>query len=491
MVSQSRILTCTLNWQVNTPYKYVGLAIMLTLFFSSCEEPLETDSIKLVPSDNNTEIRSIEIPVDYTQAAFDSSVISSNNINATLQQIFFGKNEDPDIGNTTLQAFAGLQLPSNFPRDSVNGATVVDINFVMRFGNVYGDNLLDGQDIVIHQLQDALSLNAEGFFKLDDSFEINPARISEVNNTYVNPIIHNTDSPDSISAVNVPLTDSFGQFILNGIMNTNLKTEDFSNYLKGVRISTDGSNNAVQGLKIGASQSYVELIYKNINKTANDTINLAMPNISFTHADFEPSGLMPSNFSNNSNFQLNDPEQMYFNGMLAIFPRLSINKYFDFTDSLDFMQVNKAELIIESDLLESSSTSTSAKLIPNLLFPYYIEGEDILTGGLSKEIFWGIQSNFSTSGSVVDQTGASSIVALTFDNNQSRISADISFFIQELFENPGFWNSEREIVLTSQFLPSNEIPFVRKPAFVMRSFRKFKLNKPSVKLKIYYTTLEE
>ncbi|MFQ3213927.1 MAG: hypothetical protein ACI9C9_001458 [Marivirga sp.] len=489
MVLQNLTSIYITSWQVNTPVKLFGLAFLLTLFFTSCEEPLETDSIKLVPADSNTKIKSIELPVSFTQAAFDESVVSSNNYNGTLQQIFFGKNVDPQIGVTELAAYSSLVIPTNLNRDSVSFASIVDINFIMRLSNLYGDEFQQGQDVIVHQLTEQLLFGSDGYFKLNDSFAVQPNRISEFNTSLFFPTVHNpTTTPDSVSAVSVPLKNSFGQFILDGIMDTDLKTEDIADYLKGIKISTDGSLNALQGLEIGSGDSFIEVIYKNASKAVADTIKISLTTTSFTNAKFVPTGIMPDNYSANKEFQLNDPEQFYYNGMLAIYPRISINNYFDFIDTLDFMLINKAELVMEDDQFQSIATNNEGLLYPNVVYPYYIEGENILKKG---EVFWGVQANFSTNGAVNDQTAANNLATLAFNEAETKISGDISFFLQQIYQDQGFWNLERDLLLTGQFIPANVIPFDPNAKLVMRSFRKFQLEQSKIKLKIYYTTFQD
>jgi hypothetical protein len=489
MVLQSRTSIYITNWQVNKPIKLFGLAFLLTLFFTSCEELVETDSLKLVPTTGNTKIKFVELPITLKQAAFDSSVISSNNLNGTLQQIFFGTNLDPQIGDTKLAAYSALVVPPSLVRDSVVNASIVDINFIMRFSNLYGDEFQQGQEIIVQLLADQFSLGSDGYLTLSDSFAVEPDRISEFNTSFLSPALHNPNTTlPSESAVFVPLKNSFGQAILDSIMDPDFRTEDFPKFLRGVKISTEGSLNALQGLEVGSGDSFIEVIYKNANKAVNDTLNISLSPASFTNAEFTPAGIMPSTYSNNRDFQLSDPDQVYYNGMLAIYPRLSINSYFDFIDTLDYMLINKAELVLEDEQFESVATNNEGLLYPNVVYPYYIEEDNILKNG---ENFWGIQANFSPNGAVNDQTAAGNLATLDFNERETKISGDISFFLQQIYQDQGFWNSDRDLLLTGQFIPPNAIPFDINAKLVMRSFRKFQLDKSKIKLKIYYTTFED
>jgi hypothetical protein len=92
---------------------------------------------------------------------------------------------------------------------------------------------------------------------------------------------------------------------------------------------------------------------------------------------------------------------------------------------------------------------------------------------------------------VNDQTAANNLATLAFNEEETKISGDISFFLQQIYQDQGFWNLERDLLLTGQFIPANVIPFDPNAKLVMRSFRKFQLEQSKIKLKIYYTTFQD
>ncbi len=106
-------------------------------------------------------------------------------------------------------------------------------------------------------------------------------------------------------------------------------------------------------------------------------------------------GIMPSNYSANRSFALNDDSQVYFNSLLGIYPKIKIDSYLSFIDSLDYMIIDKAEIVLGKDLSAVDNLSEQTNP-PAIIFPYFLNsdriekvGEDFL--GYTKKFFinWG------------------------------------------------------------------------------------------------------
>jgi len=138
------ISTYIQNWQANTAVRLLtGPAFLLAFFFASCEEPIEVES-DLVPGGNNTEIRYVEIPLEITHDTYDSLMISSTDAAGSRQQVFFGHQSDPEIGDVSAQAYFGAILDNQALRDSVKiGSQAVETKLFLGLnyflGNLIGE----------------------------------------------------------------------------------------------------------------------------------------------------------------------------------------------------------------------------------------------------------------------------------------------------------------------------------------------------------------
>jgi len=209
---------------------------------------------------------------------------------------------------------------------------------------------------------------------------------------------------------------------------------------------------------------------------------------SFTHIDFQPGSLLPSNYNEGGSFDLTDPSKAYFNNLLGISPKFSLNPYLSFIDTVDYMQINRAEISIEDQNFNVVNTpSEQDRPIQNLV-PYILDEN----GNFTKqgEDFWAIQSNFNSNGGISNQSAGTSPTSLSFDESKKSIRGDISFFLQEIYNNPSFWDSENSITFTGQFIRRNATPFIETPKINIGNYDSFLVDKQNIKLKIYYTTFK-
>ncbi len=153
--SQNLISIYIQNWRVK-PATILGPVFLLALFFQSCEEPIEVSG-PLVPGGDNTDLRFIELPLEMSQYAFDTAIVSSNNIDGSEGRIYIGKYSDPEIGDVSLSGNFGLTLGSNSTRTNVDAAaTVVSARFYMNYTYFLGDAFDTPQGFKISQLADTL-----------------------------------------------------------------------------------------------------------------------------------------------------------------------------------------------------------------------------------------------------------------------------------------------------------------------------------------------
>lgn len=476
------ISTYITSW-LDKPFKFSGLAILLALFFASCEEPLEAPSSKLVPNDNNTNLKYIELPLEASQAAFDTSIVSSNNVNGSEGIIYVGHHSDDQIGDASLEAYAGLALSSGFNREDISSsAELIDINLVLTLSYLHGTEFNKSQQFNVYRLDGSFSTNSRTY-KLNDSIASGEL-ISLDNNTIIDPdeFLHN-ENPDSLV---IPLENTYGLGLIRSIADETLDSEALSKAISGVKIEVFEKIDAIEGVDLTPANSYMEIAYNNPGDSLNDTLRLSLTAASFTNAHFTPKGVMPTNYSANRSFALNDDSQVYFNSLLGIYPKIKIDGYLSFIDSLDYMIIDKAEIVLGKDLSAVDNLSEQTNP-PAIIFPYFLNSDRIEKVG---EDFWGIQRNFSSTGGVSNQSAASNLLALNYREDESIISGDVSLFLQEVFDNRDFWDEERSILLNGQFINRNSEPFDPRATFTIGNYNNFLINSNDIKLRIYYTTFE-
>jgi len=476
---KSPILTYIQNWQVSSATKlFSGPAILLAFFFASCEEPIEVES-DLVPGGNNTEIRYVEIPLEMNHTSFDSLLVSTNSVQGSRGQIFVGHQNSPEIGGFSAEAYFGLTLnEEDFVRDSLTAsAEIFETKLKLDFNYYYGSSFDQQQKFIVRQITDSLKVDVD--YTIYDELATDDV-ISIDNSVLVTP---NDTLPDI-----VPLSNSFGEKVLDLLRNDTLSSAELYYKLKGLRIETSGNTENLQAINLSPGKSYLEVLYRKPSLDTVESVTFNLSGSSFTNVKYNPGSLIPSDYSGKKSFALNDPSKAYFNNLVGISPRLDLKGYLNFIDTVQFMQINKAELVVGSDDFVLTNSEASQIRPAGNIVPYILE-ED---GTIAKqgEDFWALQSNFNSSGSPANPNQATSPVLLSYDEDKKEIKGDISFFLQEIYNNPDLWEEQYDFMFTGQFIRRNSTPFNEVPKINIANFDNFLVDKENIKLKIYYTTFK-
>lgn len=482
------ISTYIQNWQANIAASIItGPAILLAFFFASCEEPIEVEG-DLVPGGNNTEIRYVEIPLEMNHASYDTLLVSTNAIEGSRGQIFVGHQNSPEIGNFSAHAYFGASLRSSVVRDSVKiGSDVIETKLHLGFNYYYGDDFSAPQQFRLYQLEDTLNLAGQkdslNFYTIYD--EISAGRqLSTGGAININP-------KDTISEI-ISLDNNFGNELLNLVRDEDLSTLDIYNTLKGFKLEVDPGQNNLQALSLVSEESYIEVVYESPSADTLQSVFFNLSSSSFTHVDFQPGSLIPSSYSGNNSFDLSDPNKAYFNNLLGISPRFNLDPYLSFIDTVDYMQINKAELTIDNQDFNIMDTPNEQFRPVQNVVPYILEGNEKFKK--QGRDFWAIQSNFNSNGGISNQNAGTSPMFLSYDDDKKSIRGDISFFLQEIYNEPSFWVSgeenENSIVFTGQLIRVNNDAFRENPIINIGNFDNFLVDKENIKLKIYYTTFK-
>lgn len=473
--SQNPILIYIQNWQVK-PAIFLGPVILLALIFQSCEEPIEVTG-DLVPGGNNTDLRFVEFDLDVTHSAFDSVIVSSNNIAGSAGRVYVGHYSDPQIGEVDATGYFGVAFDGSVAeRNNIEAISqLVRARFYMNFNYFSGDEFTSPQTFVLRQLSDTIEAKN---YTVNDEIPVMDGIVSGDTSFVVRP----TDTLTNY----LPISASLGNQMFDAIKNDELSNAQVSELLKGFRLEAEGDLNNLMGLNIESGESYFELVFTDEDTVSSVTFNLT--GASFTHIDYQPGSLIPSDYSGNKSFDLTNPEKIYFNNFLGIFPRFDFQQYLNFIDTVDFMLINRAELVIQDETLEAENTITVQQSPPSLLVPYILNEESSILK--ISEDFWAIQANFNSSGGIANQQIASSPTNLTYVADDRRIVADVSFFLQEIYDTPIFWDANYDVMLTGQFIRRNPTPFLDTPIISVSNFNSLLVDKGDVKLKVYYTTFK-
>jgi hypothetical protein len=473
------ISTFILNWQGNKPVSILtGPAILLAFFFASCEEPIEVES-DLVPGGNNTEIRYLEIPLEMNHAAFDSLLISTNAVLGARGQLFVGHQNDAQIGDFSAAAYFGALLNNEVVRDSVPfNATVVQTRLKLGLNYFYGNEFDSPQNFVVSQLSDTIDISGN-LYSIYDAIPIDE-KVSLDQAIIINP----TDTFPNY----VQLSNDFGLTLLDLVRNDDLDNTDIYNALKGFKIETAQGTNNLQGIDLTIGETFIEVLYDGPTLDTVRSVTFNLSGSSFTSIDYTPGSLVPSDYSGKKSFNLTDPTKAYFNNLMGISPRIDLGNYLSFLDTVQFLQINKAELVVSNDqFIAADEVDRQIRPASNII-PYIVEENgSILKQG---EDFWALQSNFSSNGSPVNPNQAVSPTALSYDNNKKELRTDISFFLQEIYNNPDLWEDGYNFIFTGQVIRRNETPFIETPKINLGNYDNFLVDKENIRLRIYYTTFK-
>lgn len=485
MILRKIISTFIQNWRVNTAKILVtGPTLLSAFFLVSCEEPIEIEG-DLVPGGDRTEIRYAEIPLTVTShVAFDSLLVSSNSVSGSRGQIFVGHYNSSEIGNVTAEAYFSLFANEKTYKSEVKqGSQVIETKLYLDFNYYYGDDFGSAQQFRVFQLEDTLPISSPQFTIYDEFTVGQEVSISQ-------PIVVNpTDTLRSI----VPLSNTLGQRMINLLADSSNATKT-NDKLRGFKITTDQGVNNIQAIDLVTDKSYVEIRYKpsNADTVLTAIFNMGgfngLPGTSFTNVDYQPGTLIPTTYSADGNFELTDPNKVYFNNLLGISPQLNLDAYLSFVDTVEFLQISKAEISIDrSDFDEDNSATKQKRPIQNVV-PYILSEK----GMIDKvgEYFWAFQANFDVNGGVVDPTSGLNPASLFYNKDSKQLNGDVSFFLQEIYDNPDFWQEGTNFLFTGQFLRRNETPFNETPKINLGNFDDILVDKKNVKLKIYYTTFK-
>ena len=318
--------------------KYFWILVLLALF--SCQDQNMTFDIGSKYVDVRTTIRYVDtLTVKSYTVKLDSIRTSALN----ERSITAGKYHDPEIGDVSATSFFRVGLPSNkvLPTDAVYDSillVMVDDNFFM------GDTM-NTFTLQVHRLMQTLKARDDGFLYNTSSFHFDPALFGSVSYT---------PRPGTDDTLNIRLDDSFGQELFDLFMTKDEKIQtldNFLNYFKGLVVTFNESDNAIQGFKAAEALPEMKLFYHYSDVTSVSRF-LSFPINSSNFLQFNrfnidnPVVEFPENQKDKLYAPLTD-NKTYVQGGTGIATRFEIPYLRNLLELHENMQVLRAELVLE------------------------------------------------------------------------------------------------------------------------------------------------
>ena len=195
------------------------------------------------------------IPLEVSNVFYDS-------VRTDIGDLFFGKNEDPVFGNIEAIAYSQFifqeGLDALIPGESSenyyvpNESSQLDSAVLyLKFSKAYGGSDYDEQEITISQIEDTLFSSA--LYTSNRYTEVSPPR-GIVGFTRFN-IVNSIDT-----FLTIPIKDSYGNFILNGIIN-GISQVELIDQLRGLAFVPGEQNNRMIGFDLDHEDSKLVLYF--------------------------------------------------------------------------------------------------------------------------------------------------------------------------------------------------------------------------------------
>ncbi len=463
----------------------LGLVLVSALLFFSCgNDDLTTIGL---PPENNLGIFFVEIPVEDVVSQVWVNDISSMNSST----VFAGQYTDPDLGLITAQNFAELQLPSENPGKVLEEDAVIDsLVLEMRISNAYGvDFSTTMQTIELYQMTDTIRTFEMSYY--NDSKQDVGMKLGEESfmlfKDSLNLQFTDTDLPDSsaqralydaqgryIYKTNIRLDDAFANQFFTDMKDTTensifSSSINFSDYLKGFRLSGVPGNSAVISYNPNSTYSALvlyytqtvdgETVHSSIRFTYNPAIyyNNVTPNAEIDWMGGALDGLdsfyTPFESSNS---------RAYVQAGTNLFMKLDMSIFNNFADTLQNPIIQNAELVLESPFMESAEDSNLP--LPELL-SVTVTSLDSLESGY-------FQSN---------QEVASDLPSnMEYDEDQGLYKVEFPVYLQTLVNNNNVYD---QII----FSPITTSSFTGSLKQDNTAFDRLVVEKSNIKIRLYYT----
>lgn len=453
----------------------------VALFFLSCEEETTFLGYK---ADQRFTVSYAEIPV-VSSVYLHDSVVTSNYYTETLNRFLVGKYEDDLFGSVSSSVYTQFSRLSAPPDSLTYGEyDSISIQLSFDFNYLYGASEITPQEIEVFEL-DAPLARYDSFPRYYSSstvalkpgpvgtktFQVNPALFKEIVE----------DRIDTTLTIRFKLSDELGERLFEKIVtyrdsSSSFFYEELRNSIKGLAIApTLGAGDKIVSFNPTSTQSKV-IVHFHINK--RDSVVLGFSGLtSFNHIEGDRSATELSGIT--EPYTAYETSQGYAQNGMALVTKLDFSKFLEMADTIPYMFINSAELVID-DVIESPDTQPPPV---NFILRILDDENQFKIDNTEQDALDILAYNF-TVGSRSSQTGSYVILddsrqaalSLPYNSTDKKYNGFCTLFLQELYSNR---RNNGPLFSTMALFPNS--PSIGK------SVSRVAFNKDSVKLRIYYT----
>jgi len=437
-------------WKI-TPIIVIGILY-------GCEDPNDLGEL-LNSGDSKIEVLYKEILLEANNVFIDS--VRTDNSTS----LFVGKYNDPKFGETTSITYTQLDTRNAVfnGRDSPLNDYIIDSAFLQLTINYYhSDDSTQTHGFKLYTLADTLFNNV--FYLSNNSTPRNDEVVGEVND-----YVYDSEK----NQIQINLTSEFVLQVLGQLENnasTVINSNRFQLELKGLAIESLTSNSGMFGFDSFSENSKLGIYYRVNNETEEDTVSTKFE---FFLSNSSAYNKISSNRAGTTlNINTTDEkviktidtgdDNLYLQPMTGIHPRIDLQPYLDFLNSVDNLILNRVD--IELSITDDNSSFKYLERPEDLRYFFYDDGRNINVNGLLTNAF--VNTLIMTNTSYLSRATEPLRAVINADDVYS---ADATLFSQ--FIASGNIDTRQLILIPSNITSMNRVVFDAK----------------AVKMKIFYT----
>lgn len=485
----------------------LGLSAVVALFLFAC---LDDESILGFRNQNQKfKVSYIEIPIESSVILFDS-LRTSNYSNDPTSRLLIGSYEDPVFGRITTEAYTQMR-PSTTATTKPTGAIYDSVTLHLHLDLYnYGSASSSTESFSVHRLTEDMTFRGGNDYYTITSVAYDPTPLG-IGSEVIKPALFNEElddvfTADTIITTDIRLNQDFGLELFNNwdVTNANFTDfDDFSEIFKGLAI-VGNNNSKVFGISLSDS-TRIALHYH----TATDTLvfnyyisfvpqvsTLGLASATKIVAERNTSALAGLT-TPYTEFIPANPNKLYIQSGVPVVTKLDFSKFLAFSDTIENLVINSAELSIgsidepqsfrppQSLYLQALNSSNELKTYDqskqdSLDLVFYNNKVRSLSTALTATENTSRISKPNTLGIVEDRQDR--FAQLSYNSTTKSYSTFITLFMQELAEQESNteFNINKSRFTKFALYPGNP--------FASKSVNRLSFSKENLKLKIFYTT---
>lgn len=334
-----------------------GLVLLAAVLTISCEDP---GKIGLIVDQDNSALSTY-----FKEVVLPSHVVQFNpRKTSESQNTQAGTYTSPDFGVVTAKSYAQLS-PSLFIQPNDN-AVYTGFEMDLGFDGIEGE-LLESQQIQmvsIYQLAEPIDTTIN--YTRTDELLLG----TKLGDWEFTPMVDDTLRTDS--TYTIPLDDVIGQDLFNQLQQGSPIFDSdaaFNAYFNGIAFTPGAVTKEIIHIYRPATRLIIHYDEFNTEGTAVPrTYTLSLGSHGFYHITSDLSGTpLDGITADNTAFDpIDDYRYLQFGTMMAI--QVDLTPFYDITDTLDYMIVNKAEIV-----LDQPKTNLANVEMPSLMYAYFTD----------------------------------------------------------------------------------------------------------------------